>query len=70
MLPSNSTEGVLHFVDLGNGKPELLASVGLRVERASNKLSSCHIIVDRNTEDVIGTALDTGRHRNVWASRE
>lgn len=67
MLLENCTKQTLDFVDLENGKPSFLASVGLRVKGGIGDLLFCEMVVDRNLDDVFRTAFDVNYDRRVRA---
>lgn len=52
--------GTSDFLDLEDGKLEVLVFVFLGVKRAAKDLPLCFAVVYRNLGDVSGTALDVG----------
>lgn len=56
--------------DLEDGEPSLFASVGVLVKRRNGDLFPYNIVVHRNLDDLLETALDVGYNRRLWANGE
>lgn len=65
MLLQNGSRRTLDLVDIEEGEPSTLESVGLRVERANGNHLTHKIIVDRNLNEVSGTVFDVSHDRRV-----
>lgn len=52
------------------GGPSILASVRLQVDTANSSPVLCDILIGRSLDDVLGTALDVGSKKIVWANEE
>lgn len=61
----SGAERDLNFVDLEGGEPDILALVGLRVEKENCDFSLCDIVVEDGLNNVSGTALDVAYERRV-----
>lgn len=68
MLLQNDAEQIPDLVYLEYGESKFLASVGMRVQRASGDLPPCSIVHGRYLDDVSEAALDAGHNRRVRAS--
>lgn len=58
----------LHFIIVHGGKPNFSASVCLHIQKAKGGLLFRHVVVDKNFQDVLGTALGADGHKNEWAT--
>lgn len=63
MLLQQGAERVLNIFDLGDGELNILASVSLQLEKEHGDLLPCSIFMQRNLDDVFGTALHVGHDR-------
>lgn len=58
-------ERILNFASLKDGEPSFAASVGLQIKGANGDLLPYDIVVERDLEDVFGSAFGVVQHRRV-----
>lgn len=69
MSRKNGAKRISDVVAQGDGEPEFLACVALRVELANDYLIPSHICVDRDLDDDFCIARNGGRLGNVGIKR-